>query len=503
MAHEASGVPDDREDEAGQEIDEESTPPPGDDWSDEADRAGSAAAASVAGPDDGAKDGDDAGAGLGEAAAAAASATLREFGDLRPDRPSEPLPGMVAARGRTDAAPAGRERAPIRSGEAPRGESPRIGREPVAAEPERASLERASIERAAPIETSFADRFHDERPGRSRATAEPASEPRIGADPRAVRSLNGVNGVHGHEPSGAGGVAGAPGDLHARLDVRPGDAGPRGEPGGSFDERPGRPGPRTADLRGRPPRVDHGRGPMRAPDDDADSWATGQSYGMPGERGSLGHPERERGHPERGRRGAEMPASTAGMEARRRDAEFDVGGMSDPLPGETGIDDFDREELEGPFPDARRGGGRRAAGVLIGWLALVLALAGLIAFLVLGRVEVARALPGSASIYAALGMPVNVRGLVFHDVAYQWSADGKGRPALDISGEIENITDEPVKVPTVVFAFLDEEGLELFSWATPVRRSALPPGKRSRFQARIPAPPEAVHNLQVRFAIKR
>jgi hypothetical protein len=141
--------------------------------------------------------------------------------------------------------------------------------------------------------------------------------------------------------------------------------------------------------------------------------------------------------------------------------------------------------------------------VLAGWLAILAAVGGVLVTAVLAPERMVRLLPGTAAIYAAMGVPVNVRGLEFSNLGYRWAGDNAGRPALEIAGEVTNITTEPLIVPTVVFALLDEDGLEIFHWATVIRRSALPPGKTTRFQARIPAPPEAVRGLQVHFATER
>jgi Protein of unknown function (DUF3426) len=138
--------------------------------------------------------------------------------------------------------------------------------------------------------------------------------------------------------------------------------------------------------------------------------------------------------------------------------------------------------------------------VTIGWVLFAGIVAGLMGFLYVGRTQVVRTLPGAAPIYASAGLPVNVRGLEFRNVSYKWGIDRKGRPAMTVAGTVVNITNQPQSVPSVAFVFLDATQAELFNWATPIRDTPLQPGKSTSFEARIPAPPDAVANLQLRFA---
>jgi predicted Zn finger-like uncharacterized protein len=159
----------------------------------------------------------------------------------------------------------------------------------------------------------------------------------------------------------------------------------------------------------------------------------------------------------------------------------------------------DDQELDGG-DRPRRGGG---ALVLVGWLGLAGVIAGLLSLLYFARTEVVRALPGLAPVYAAAGLPVNVRGLEFRDISYKWGIDRKGRTRLTIAGKVINVSAEPRRVPSVAFVFLDAAEEELFNWATAIRDAPLAPGKTTSFEASVPAPPEAVANLQVRFAKTR
>jgi predicted Zn finger-like uncharacterized protein len=80
--------------------------------------------------------------------------------------------------------------------------------------------------------------------------------------------------------------------------------------------------------------------------------------------------------------------------------------------------------------DAGRAG---RAQLIVGWVALTAAVAGLVAFAYLGAETVLRTLPGMAPLYAAVGLPVNSRGLEFAEVAYEWKLDQRGKPVLPLA----------------------------------------------------------------------
>ncbi len=143
------------------------------------------------------------------------------------------------------------------------------------------------------------------------------------------------------------------------------------------------------------------------------------------------------------------------------------------------------------------------AGLIVGWVALAAALGSLAAFAALGSEYVARALPGTVPLYAAVGMPVNPRGLEFRDIAYEWKLDVRGKPVIGISGKVTNVSTTPRPVSSVVFAFIDQEGLELFDWATSIRAKALQPGASLPFASVVPIPADAVRKVEVRFAKPR
>jgi predicted Zn finger-like uncharacterized protein len=168
--------------------------------------------------------------------------------------------------------------------------------------------------------------------------------------------------------------------------------------------------------------------------------------------------------------------------------EFTFGAMSDTATGaQTG--------------DIAVGAPKRKprSPVTIGWGALALLLAILAGFFVFAQGSVVSMLPGTARLYALVGMPVNTRGLAFEDLHYEWSA-ADGQTVLKLTGNIANITGSPLTAPAVVIALRDDGGKELAEWTAGLDAPTIAAGERYRFEAEIPSPPETLRSLKVRFA---
>jgi len=147
---------------------------------------------------------------------------------------------------------------------------------------------------------------------------------------------------------------------------------------------------------------------------------------------------------------------------------------------------------------SRPGTGAKWASRL-GWLVLLGAVSGGGWYGAQNREAVALMLPGSAKLYAALDSPVNVRGLDIRNVSTQWVVED-GRQVVEVAGEISNVTRKAQRIPSLVVALRDEDGLELCSWRTQSALDRLSPGNVTRFSVRIPPPAEKIESASVRFA---
>jgi len=114
------------------------------------------------------------------------------------------------------------------------------------------------------------------------------------------------------------------------------------------------------------------------------------------------------------------------------------------------------------------------------------------------RSDIVRALPQTASLFQAIGLPVNLRGLTFSDL-HTSRDDNAGVTVMVIEGTIENVTEAPVSIPRLRFALRNAAGVELLSWTAPPDQPTLPPGETLPFRSRLASPPPDGYDVSVRF----
>lgn len=119
--------------------------------------------------------------------------------------------------------------------------------------------------------------------------------------------------------------------------------------------------------------------------------------------------------------------------------------------------------------------------------------------LVWQRQAAVRAAPQLASLFAAIGMPVNVQGLTLGGIDSGLIEDGSNR-FLVVEGDVTNVAKGKTQVPPIQVAVRDEAGQTLYTWTTEPPRSTLEPAELMRFRARLASPPEKGRTVQVRFA---
>jgi hypothetical protein len=114
------------------------------------------------------------------------------------------------------------------------------------------------------------------------------------------------------------------------------------------------------------------------------------------------------------------------------------------------------------------------------------------------RSDVVRSMPQTASLFAAIGLPVNLRGLALTEVTT--TKEGRdGVPVLLVQGTITNLTKQSHDVPRLRFAMRNASGAEVYSWTTLPTRSILGPGDSEPFQTRLASPPADGRKVVVRF----
>lgn len=136
------------------------------------------------------------------------------------------------------------------------------------------------------------------------------------------------------------------------------------------------------------------------------------------------------------------------------------------------------------------------------WTAIILVLIAFNVAIVGARDEVVRYVPQTASLFAKIGLPVNLRHLVFENVKVSRETED-GVTVLLIEGKIVSKSDKPVEVPRLRFAARNDKGQELYTWTALADRSVLGPGESLDFHSRLASPPKNATDVLVRFFTSR
>jgi hypothetical protein len=136
----------------------------------------------------------------------------------------------------------------------------------------------------------------------------------------------------------------------------------------------------------------------------------------------------------------------------------------------------------------------RAKTLLIA--AIVLAAA---ATAVAARGPIVRVAPGAARVYAAIGLPVNLRGLAFADVKTSL-VEGDGGRVLTVEGALVNLRDRKTEAPDMRIALRDAGNHEIYAWTAHAPKAVLSAREQAPFRLRLAAPPVGAEQVVVRFA---
>jgi predicted Zn finger-like uncharacterized protein len=143
---------------------------------------------------------------------------------------------------------------------------------------------------------------------------------------------------------------------------------------------------------------------------------------------------------------------------------------------------------------ARRKKSRRSSR----WSAVVLVLVAFNVAMIGARNEIVRYLPQTASLFAAIGLPVNLRNLKFENVKLSTEA-ADGITMLTVQGAVVSEAGKAVAVPRLRFAVRNASGQEVYTWTMAPPRSILEPGARLEFRSQIRVPNGDATDVLVRF----
>lgn len=114
------------------------------------------------------------------------------------------------------------------------------------------------------------------------------------------------------------------------------------------------------------------------------------------------------------------------------------------------------------------------------------------------REAIVAAAPLTAGAYAAIGLPVNLRGLAIEDVRARLEESG-GKKTLIVEGVIANLRQTETAAPPLRIALRAADGVEVYVWSTRSPKDRLASHERVHFAARLAAPPEGTRDALVNF----
>jgi predicted Zn finger-like uncharacterized protein len=145
---------------------------------------------------------------------------------------------------------------------------------------------------------------------------------------------------------------------------------------------------------------------------------------------------------------------------------------------------------------------RRSMRLSPGLPTIILVLAAALAALLHWRASIVRVLPQTASLFAAVGLPVNLRGLSFDNVKTSLESR-EGVMVLVVDGTIANLTRQPLELPRLRFAVRNGAGYEVYAWTALPTQPTLGPGDSVPFRSRLASPPADGQDVIVRFFNRR
>jgi predicted Zn finger-like uncharacterized protein len=116
------------------------------------------------------------------------------------------------------------------------------------------------------------------------------------------------------------------------------------------------------------------------------------------------------------------------------------------------------------------------------------------------RRPIVKAAPAFARIYAAIGLPVNLRRMALENVAANLGAlDDK--KVLMVEGSLVNLRDAAADAPNLRIAVRGADARELYVWTVRAPKIRLGPNEETPFRARLATPPAGAHDVLVKFAL--
>jgi len=154
---------------------------------------------------------------------------------------------------------------------------------------------------------------------------------------------------------------------------------------------------------------------------------------------------------------------------------------------------------EPPRPQTPQRSWAERLGLIAGWtgLAAMLVLIGWMSLRF--RQQIEALWPQSSALYATFGVKVNSGGIEINDVTYRHETEN-GRPVLEVTGKLVNVSSHELAVPRVRVTLTDDNQRELYHWISPPRQRMLAVGQSIGFSTKLRSPPPAAKHFQLHFA---
>ena len=114
------------------------------------------------------------------------------------------------------------------------------------------------------------------------------------------------------------------------------------------------------------------------------------------------------------------------------------------------------------------------------------------------RQAVVAALPRTAALYDAIGLPVNLRGLAIAGVKTTGDQGDQGH-GLEVAGTIRNLENTRTRVPKMTFEIRDAKGTILSHWSETAPKPLLGADEAVAFLTQTADLPDGSKDVVVRF----
>lgn len=118
------------------------------------------------------------------------------------------------------------------------------------------------------------------------------------------------------------------------------------------------------------------------------------------------------------------------------------------------------------------------------------------------RVQVVSTVPETAGLFQAIGLDVNLRGLVFEKLETLHELED-GQQVLVVEGIITNVTGQARQLPSVRLSLRDDDASEIYAWSVDPKATSVAAGGNVRFRTKLAAPPDEARDVMVRFTERR